>query len=286
VLQDLFTGLSVGIVYAMVGVGFVIVHRITGMVNFAQGELAMLGAFGAVVAVRGLPVILSLPVGAVVGALAGLLLYGLVIHPLRNQGLLVQTIATLGAALVLRSVAQLLFGSQPYSVPPLTGGAPLEIGGASLSRQSIWLLALAAVTYAALKYFFDRTMTGRAMSACAINRYAAGVVGVDVVAMAALAFAISGGITGLFGAASAPLTFASSGAGLVLALKGFIAAILGAFDKIGLTIVGGLLVGIVEALSASQISPAYQEAIVLSVLLVLLVARPTGLTRNRVAERV
>ncbi len=285
-LQDLFTGLSVGIVYAMVGVGFVIVHRITGMVNFAQGELAMLGAFGAVVAVRGLPVILSLPVGAVVGALAGLLLYGLVIHPLRNQGLLVQTIATLGAALVLRSVAQLLFGSQPYSVPPLTGGAPLEIGGASLSRQSIWLLALAAVTYAALKYFFDRTMTGRAMSACAINRYAAGVVGVDVVAMAALAFAISGGITGLFGAASAPLTFASSGAGLVLALKGFIAAILGAFDKIGLTIVGGLLVGIVEALSASQISPAYQEAIVLSVLLVLLVARPTGLTRNRVAERV
>lgn len=285
-LQDLFTGLSVGIVYAMVGVGFVIVHRITGMVNFAQGELAMLGAFGAVVAVRGLPVILSLPVGAVVGALAGLLLYGLVIHPLRNQGLLVQTIATLGAALVLRSVAQLLFGSQPYSVPPLTGGAPLEIGGASLSRQSIWLLALAAVTYAALKYFFDRTMTGRAMSACAVNRYAAGVVGVDVVAMAALAFAISGGITGLFGAASAPLTFASSSAGLVLALKGFIAAILGAFDKIGLTIVGGLLVGIVEALSASQISPAYQEAIVLSVLLVLLVARPTGLTRNRVAERV
>lgn len=285
-LQDLFTGLSVGVVYGLIGVGFVIVHRITGMVNFAQGELAMLGAFGAVVAVRGLPVGLSLPAGALVGAAAGFLLYWLVVHPLRNHGLLVQTIATLGAALAMRSVAQLLFGTQPYAVPPLIAGPPLQIGGASLSRQAVWLLVFAALIYLLLTLFFERTMTGRAMSACAINRYAAGVVGINVVTMGVLAFVLSGAITGFVGAAAAPLTFASSGVGLVLALKGFIAAILGAFDKIGLTIVGGLLVGIVEALSASQISPAYQEAIVLSLLLVLLVARPSGLTRHRVAERV
>ncbi len=285
-LQDLFSGVSVGVVYGLVGVGFVIVHRITGMVNFAQGELAMVGAFGAVVAVRGLPVALSLPAGAAVGAGAGLMLYALVVHPLRNKGLLVQTIATLGAALVLRSLAQLAFGTQPYGAPPLTEGPPVVVGGASLTRQALWLLALAAVTYLLLTWFFDRTMTGRAMSACAVNRYAAGVVGVDVVRMAALAFVLSGAVTGFIGAAAAPLTFASSGVGLVLGLKGFIAAILGAFDKIGLTLVGGLLVGVVEALSASQISPAYQEAIVLSVLLVLLVARPTGLVRHRVTERV
>ncbi len=285
-LQDLFTGLSVGVVYGLIGVGFVIVHRITGMVNFAQGELAMLGAFGAVVAVRGLPVGLSLPAGALVGAAAGFLLYWLVVHPLRNHGLLVQTIATLGAALAMRSIAQLLFGTQPYAVPPLIAGPPLQIGGASLTRQAVWLLVFAALIYLLLTLFFDRTMTGRAMSACAINRYAAGVVGINVVTMGVLAFVISGAITGFVGAAAAPLTFASSGVGLVLALKGFIAAILGAFDKIGLTIVGGLLVGIVEALSASQISTAYQEAIVLSLLLVLLVVRPSGLTRHRVAERV
>lgn len=285
-LQDLFTGLSVGIVYGMIGVGFVIVHRITGMVNFAQGEIAMVGAFAAVVAVRGLPVPLSLPAGALVGAVVGFLLYWLVVHPLRNHGLLVQTIATLGAALVLRSLAQLWFGTQPYSAPPLTAGPPIEVAGASITRQAVWLLGLGAVVYVLLKYFFDRTMTGRAMSACAVNRYAAGVVGINVVTMGVLAFVISGAVTGLIGAAAVPLTFASTGVGLILALKGFIAAILGAFDKIGLTIVGGLLVGIVEALSASQISTAYQEVIVFSILLVLLVVRPTGLTRNRVAERV
>lgn len=285
-LQDLFTGLSVGIVYGLVGVGFVIVHRITGMVNFAQGELAMVGAFGAVVAVRGLPVALSLPAGAAVGAAAGLALYALVVHPLRNSGLLVQTIATLGAALVLRSVAQLFFGTQPYSVPPLTGGPPLVVGGATLARQAVWLLVLGLLVYLALTWFFERTMTGRAMSACAVNRYAAGVVGVDVVTMAALAFVLSGAVTGFIGAAAVPLTFASSGIGLVLALKGFIAAILGAFDKIGLTLVGGLLVGVVEALAASQVSPAYQEAVVLTLLLLLLVLRPSGLTRHRVSERV
>lgn len=285
-LQDLFTGLSVGVVYGVIGAGFVIVHRISGMVNFAQGELAMVGAFGGVIAVKGLPVPLTLPAGAAVGAVAGLLLYWLVIHPLRNHGLLVQTIATLGAGLFLRSLAQLYFGTQPYDVPPLTGGPSLEIAGASIARQAVWLLALTAVIYVGLTVFFERTMAGRAMSACAVNRYAAGVVGINVVSMGALAFVLSGAITGFIGAAAVPLTFATSGMGLALALKGFIAAILGGFDKIGVTIVGGLLVGIVEAFSASTISTAYQEVIVLSVLLVLLVVRPTGLTRHRVAERV
>jgi branched-chain amino acid transport system permease protein len=285
-LQDVFTGLSVGIVYGVIGAGFVVVHRITGMVNFAQGELAMVGAFGGVVAARGLPVALSIPAGAAAGAAAGLLLYWLVIHPLRNQGLLVQTIATLGAALVLRSLAQLIFGTQPYDAPPLTAGQPLRVGDASLTRQALWVIGITVLLYVLLKVFFDRTMAGRAMSACAVNRYAAGVVGINVVTMGALAFLISGAITGAVGAAAVPLTFASASVGLGLALKGFIAAILGGFDKIGLAIVGGLLVGIVESLSASPISTAYQEVIVLGLLLVLLIARPTGLTRQRVAERV
>lgn len=285
-LQDLFTGLSVGLVYGIVGAGFVVVHRITGMVNFAQGELAMAGGFGAVVAARVLPPGLSVLVGALVGAVAGLALYGLVVHPLRRHGLLVQTIATLAAALVLRSLAQLVFGTQPYPLAPFTEGGPLRIGGASIAYQALWLLAITVALYVALTWFFDRSTTGRAMSACAVNRYAAGVVGVNVVAMAAVAFAISGAITGLAGAVAAPLAFASAASGLGLALKGFVAAILGGFDKIGLAIVGGVLVGVVESFAASTISTAYQEVIVLGLLLVLLVVRPSGLTRLRVSERV
>jgi branched-chain amino acid transport system permease protein len=179
-----------------------------------------------------------------------------------------------------------MFGSRPYSIKPFTDGPALRIGDAAIARQAVWLLAIIAVVYLLLNVFFDRTMIGRAMSACAINRYAAGIVGINVVTMALIAFVISGAVTGLIAATAVPLAFATASSGLALALKGFIAAILGGFDKIGLTIVGGVLVGFVESLSASTISTAYQEVIVLVALLVLLVVRPAGLTRIRVTNRV
>lgn len=285
-LQELVSGLSVGVVYGLVGVGFVIIHRITGMVNFAQGELAMLGGFGAVVATQHLPGALGPLAGALVGAIAGLVLYVLVVHPLRSKGLLIQTIATLGAGAVLRSGAQLLFGTQPQTVAPITAGDPYAVAGVFVPRQVVWLLILALLVFLVLTWFFARTMVGRAMSACAVNRFAAGLVGIEVGLMSAAAFVLSGAVTGTVGAAAAPLAFVSAGAGLGLALKGFIAAILGGFESIGLALVGGLLVGVVEAYCASLISTSYQGVIVLGLLLVLLVVRPTGLTRQRVADRV
>src|SRR5690606_37715193 len=164
VLQDAFTALSVGSVYGVVGAGYVIIHRITGMVNFTQGDLAMAGAFGAVVAASWMPTGAAMAVGAVVGAIAGLLVYVLAVHPLRNQGLLVQIIATLGAAIVLRSIAQLIFGTEPYSLDPLTAGPPVRVAGASMPRQVLWLVAIMVLLYIALKAFFDHTMVGRDMS--------------------------------------------------------------------------------------------------------------------------
>lgn len=286
VLQDAFTALSVGTVYGVVGAGYVIVHRITGMVNFAQGELAMAGAFGAVIAAHGLPAGAATVVGAIVGGLVGLLLYVLAIHPLRNQGLLVQTIVTLGAAIVLRSLAQLFFGTKPYSIDVLTGGPPIHVGGASMPRQVVWLVGVTILLYLLLAAFFDRTMIGRAMRACAINRYASGLVGINAVTMAALAFTISGVICGLMGALQVPLAFATAGMGLPLSLKGFVAAILGGFDKIGLAMFGGILVGFLESFTASTVSTSYQDVVVFGLLLVLLIARPAGLTRLRVSERV
>lgn len=285
-LQALFTGASVGIVYGVVGAGYVVIHRITGMVNFGQGDLAMAGAFGAVAVSGFLPMPFAVPVGGLVGAVLGLAIYRLAVHPLRNHGLLVQTIVTLGAGLVIRFAAQLIFGTRPYKLQPFTSGRPFNILGASLPQQTLWLLGIAVVLYVFLSTFFDRTMTGRALSACAVNRYAAGVVGINVVTMAGIAFAISGALTGIMGAAEAPLSFATVGSGAALGLKGFIAAILGGFDRLGVAIAGGVLVGVVESWSAAAISTSYQDVIVLSLLLILLVARPSGLTRLRVSERV
>jgi len=285
-VQALLTGLAVGTVYGVVGVGYVLIHRITGMVNFSQGDLAMAGSFGAVVAAKGLPGPVAMLAGGVTGAVMALLVYRLAIHPLRNKGTLVQTIATLGAAIVIRGAAQLVFGTGPYSLKPLSGGGPLRLFGGSFPIQAVWLVVVAVVVVLALRQFFDKTMTGRALSACAVNRYAAGVVGINVVTMATIAFAISGGVTGLIGAMQVPLNFATAGVGLTLSLKGFIAAILGGFDRIGLTLGGGILVGVVEAFAAAGVSSSYQDVIVLSLLLVLLIARPSGLTRMKVSERV
>jgi branched-chain amino acid transport system permease protein len=285
-VQALLTGVSVGIVYGVVGVGYVVIHRITGMVNFSQGDLAMAGAFGAVVAARGLPGPVAMLAGAATGAVLALLVYRLAIHPLRDKGTLVQTIATLGAAIVIRGVAQLVFGTEPYSLKPLTEGGPLRIMGGSFAYQAVWLLLVVVVLFVVLKLFFDKTMTGRALSACAVNRYAAGVVGINVVTMATIAFAVSGGVTGLVGAMQVPLNFATVGVGLTLSLKGFIAAILGGFDRMGLALVGGVIVGVFEATTAAAISTSYQDVIVLSLLLILLIVRPSGLTRVTVSDRV
>lgn len=284
--QILLSGLGVGIVYGLVGAGYVVVHRMTGMVNFAQGDLAVLGAFGAVVASAVLPPLLAIFVGGLVGGAGGLLLYVLAIHPLRNQGLLVQTIVTLGAAIVIRSTLQLIFGTGPRQFDPISSGPPLQLFGASIARQYVWMLAIAAALYLALWWFFDKTMTGRALSACAVNRFAAGVVGINVVAMATIAFCVSGAISGVAGSAQVPVAFATVGSGLVLGLKGFIAAILGGFDKLGLAMVGGILIGWVEAASATMISTSYAEIIVFGLLLGLLIARPAGLTRLKASERV
>lgn len=286
VLQDLFTGVSSGSVYGAIGVGYVVIHRITGMVNFAQGDIAVAGAFGAVAVSSQLPPGAAVGAGALTGGAIGALLYALAIHPVRRHGLLVQTIVTLGVALVLRSLAQLIYGTGPYTFRPFTDAGPIEVAGAVLQSQAVAVALLALLLYAALSAFFERTMTGRAMSACAVNRYAASLLGINPALMALAAFTVAGAAVGLVAAAQTPLTFVSSGAGLALSLKGFIAAVLGGFERVGLALAGGVLVGVFESVAASSLSAAYQDVIVLGALLALLLLRPSGLSRTTVAERV
>ncbi|MGO4385084.1 branched-chain amino acid ABC transporter permease [Specibacter sp. RAF43] len=285
-MQGILTGLTLGVVYGIVGAGYVIIHRMTGMVNFAQGDIAMAGAFGAVVASAWMPSFFAAIVGGLLGAALALVLYRFAIRPLRSKGTLVQTIATLGAAIVIRSVVQLIFGSQPYSMPAFISGDPINIAGGTIAIQGLVLIAIAVALYFALSFFFDKTLIGKALSACAINPYAARVVGINVAFMATAAFLVSGAISGFIGAGATPLAFATVSSGLALSLKGFIAAILGGFDKIGLTIVGGFLVGLAESLIAIYISTSYQELIIMAALICLLVLRPAGLTRLRVSQRV
>jgi branched-chain amino acid transport system permease protein len=284
-LQAIFTGLTNGAVYGVIGVGFVVIHRITGVINFAQGDFAVAGAFAVIVFAGLVPLWLAVALGMAVAALISVLLFGAAVYPLRKAGLLVQTIVTLGAAIVVRSVIQLIFGTQPYQLPAFTSGAPIRISGASLTLQTLWLVGGAIAIWLLLSWFFERTLLGKAVTACAVNRYAAGIVGINPDLMAALSFALSGAIAGGIAATQTPLTFMTVSAGLALSLNGFVASVLGGLEKIGTTIIGGFLLGILEAATAIFVSSQYQGLISLALLLTLLVFRPSGLTRARTVAR-
>lgn len=286
VTQLLFTAVATGALYGAIGIGFVIVHRLTGMVNFAMGDIAVAGAFGAVVASAVMPPLVAIAVGALVAGVVSILMYHLAIHPLRKQSLMVQTIVTLGIGIVLRSILQLIFGTGPRHFEPITPGGPINIFGAPVLSQSIWLIGLTVVAYVGLALFFDRTLAGKALSAFSINSYAAGIVGIGLTGMATIAFALSGAIAGGILAAQVPTSFITASAGLALGLKGFIAAILGGFDKLGLTLVGGMLVATVEVLFARFVDAAQAPTVVFALLIILLIVRPEGLTRKVAVDRV
>jgi branched-chain amino acid transport system permease protein len=285
-MQILLSALALGALYGALGIGFVIVHRLTGMVNFAMGDIAVAGAFGAVVAGTLLPPLLAIVVGAVTAGAVSVVMYHAALYPLRQHSLMVQTIVTLGVGILIRSLLQLIFGTGPGRFDPITGGASLEILGGNIPRQSVWLIALTVVSFIALAFFFDRTLSGKALSAFSVNAYAAGIVGISLPVMATIGFALSGAVAGGILAAQVPTSFITAGAGLALGLKGFIAAILGGFDRLGLTLVGGFLVALVEVFVARNIAADQSSTVVFLLLIVLLVLRPQGLTREVAADRV
>lgn len=286
VMQVVLSALALGALYGSVGAGFVIVYRMSGMVNFAQGNIAVAGGFGAVAASKFLPPLLAVLAGALVAAAVSVLMYFLTIRPLRGQGLLTQTIVTLAVGTVIQSVLQLVFGTAPHQFDPITAGHSINVLGGHIPIESIWLIGLSVVAYLALAYFFDRTMIGKALTACAVNRYAAGVVGISFGAMAAVAFALAGAMAGGIESVQVPTSFISAGDGLVLGLNGFIAATLGGFNKLGATMTGGFLVALVAQAFSRYVSAGQATTVVFIALVLLLVLRPEGLTRKVAADRV
>lgn len=286
-LQATFSGLGAGVVYGLLGIGFVITHRITGVLNFAQGHIAVTGAFGAVLAAdAGLPIGLAVLVGALVAAVVSAVVYVAAVRPLRRTGLLEQSMVTLGCSILMLAGLQLAFGTEPRSLVPFSGGDPIQIGGAALSRQTVWIVVVGLAMTLVLYWFFERTALGTAVRACAVNRYAAEVVGINVTAMAVFSFALSGLVSGAIVASQAPLTFVTFSAGLTLTLKGFVAAAVAGMDNVTAALIGGVLLGLLEAWSTLVISSSYQNLVALGLLLVVLVLRPTGLAKVRVSERV
>jgi branched-chain amino acid transport system permease protein len=286
-LQFFFSGLTVGAVYALVALGFTLIYNASDVINFAQGEFVMLGGMLTVFAtLAGAPVPLAAVIAIIVTIAIGLALHRFAIEPARGASAVALIMITIGASIFLRGAAQVVFDKRFHSLPHWFGADPIRVGGAAILPQSLVVLAGAAIIVVLLWVFIDRTLLGKAVIATAANRLAARLVGINTRKIVGLSFAVSAAIGAIAGIFVTPITLTSSEVGTMLALKGFAAAMLGGIGSALGAVVGGLVLGMLEAFSAGYLSSQYKDAIAFLVILAVLFAMPQGLLGKGKVERV
>lgn len=285
--QYLLTGLTIGAIYALVALGFVIIYNASHVINFAQGEFVMIGGMATVAfAGAGLPLALAIPAAVLAAVAAGLALEKLAVEPARGASVVTLIIITIGASILLRGLAALVWDKKIHALRPFSGEQPIAFAGATILPQSLWVLGVTLLIVLALAGFFGRTLTGKAMLAASHNPLAARLCGINVRFVLLLSFGLSAALGAIAGILVAPITLTSWDVGVMLGLKGFAAAILGGLGSGAGAIAGGLLLGVAESLGAGYVSSAYKDAIAFVIILVVLLFLPSGLFGRRSAERV
>jgi branched-chain amino acid transport system permease protein len=276
-IQLLIAGLMVGSIYGLIGIGFTTIYNVTGIVNFAQGDFAMVGALSAIsLYAAGLPLWAAIALAIVLVGVLAALIERVALRPVGThvtRGI----IATIGIGVVLQGAAVLLWGTEAQPMPPFSGEKPFRLGGVTLLPQTLWIVGTAAALMILLYLFFQRTYPGKIMRACAINPFAAQLMGIRIGAIRTFSFFLSGMFGAIGGIIVAPVALTQYDSGISLGIKGFVACIIGGFgNPIGAAI-GGLLLGVLEAMSSGFISSGFKNAISFILLLVFLSLRPGGL---------
>jgi len=286
-LQYLAGGLTAGLIYALVALGFSIIFNASRAINFAQGEFVMIGGMSAVTLVGlGLPLLAAVPLAVLAAVVVGLALEKLAIEPARNADTVTLIIITIGASLLLRGLAQRVWDKRVHALPAFSGDAPLQFLGATILPQSLWVLGGAGLAVAGLSWFFGRTLFGKAMLATSYNPLAARLVGINTRTVLFVSFGLAAMLGALGGVLIAPITFTSYDSGIMLGLKGFAAAMLGGLGSFSGAVLGGVLLGLAESLGAGFVSSAYKDAIAFVIILAVLFFMPGGLRGARRTERV
>jgi len=270
------SGLAIGCAFALVGSGFVVVHRVTRVVNFTQGTLAVFGAMISYSLLsNGLPHGVA-EVLAVLGAGAIGLVFGFIALARRGTTPFISLMITLGLSIFSSAVIILVWGQDPLSPPGVTGS--VSIAGASFETQRLLVAVVAVAVFAALWLFFDYSYAGKGLTAAASNPRAASLVGINVRRMGLISFAIAGLLGGIAGVLIAPTNAVSFSSDLSLALSGFAAAVFGGLTNLWRTLLGGLVLGVVGQLVAGYWNGSYQTAIALVMMLVIMIARHRSLS--------
>lgn len=286
-VQLAFAGISVGCVYALVALGFVLIYRATNVVNFAQGDFAMVAAFFVVTLFTAshLPYWVSFLL-----VLLGMLIFGVVFElavyfPLRNRSFMPVIISTLGASIFLENSALRVFGPAPLRVRGLLPPGGLRWHGVYFDNQYLAIIGLTVLLVIGQYLVFERTVIGKKLQATSQDKDMARLLGIPVSRMIALTFAYSAALGGLAGMLVAPIIFVSVGMGSSIALKAFAASIIGGFGNVTGAIVGGLLLGLAEQFGSAYISLAYRDAYGFLLLILFLLVRPHGIFGEKVGEK-
>lgn len=287
IIQLIFSGLTIGSIYALIATGFVITYNITGVLNFAQGEFAMLGAMISISLVSaGMPQIPAFILTILCVFLIGTLFERVAIHPARRSKGSTMIIITIGVAIAVRGIALLIWGTDPKILPPFTEGKPLNILGAVIQLQSLWAIGVTLISLFFMYVFFERTYMGKAVTACVVNRFAAQLMGIRPEKMSLIAISVSAALGAIGGIVIAPISGATYEMGLMLGMKAFIAAVIGGLTNAPAAIVGALIVGLLEAFTEGLWSSGYKDLIIFGVLLLVLFFLPNGLFAKMSGKRV
>jgi branched-chain amino acid transport system permease protein len=302
-LQQIINGLVQGSVYALVALGYTMVYGILGLINFAHGEVVMIGAMVALAAIQMLlvaafsPVLVLLLSVLIAVAVCMVLGYGIeriAYRPLRHAPRLAPLITAIGVSIVLQHVAMIIWGREYFSFPPLLPNASHNIGGAIINEVQIIIVVIAIVMMVALMLLVHRTRLGRAMRAVAENPTAASLMGVNINRVISSTFMLGSALAAIAGImVSANYGVVHYYMGFLLGLKAFTAAVLGGIGNLRGAMLGGVLLGLIESLGAGYIGPLtggllgshYQDALAFFVLIAVLIFKPSGLLGERVAER-
>jgi branched-chain amino acid transport system permease protein len=284
-LQTLIGGLSLGAIYALVAMGFSLVYRTMGLVNFAHADVLMIGAFTASTFYTSsrLPFALAMALAIGVTGVIGLFIER-VLRPLENKDFTLMLIGTIGFGMVLQAVAVLIWGATGRAVASPVKSAPLDLFGLRIRTYDLVVLAIAAVAVVLLAGFLQRTKRGAAMQAVAMDHEAATAVGIHVGRSNAIAFAIGAGLAALAGGLVGPLLYVNPTMGGPIGIKGFAAAMMGGCGNIPGAIVGGLAIGILDSFAAGHFQ-GYSELVVFLVFTVIIMIRPTGLFGETTVSR-
>ncbi|WP_329263567.1 branched-chain amino acid ABC transporter permease [Streptomyces sp. NBC_01478] len=284
-LQTLVGGLSLGAVYALVAMGFSLVYRTMGLVNFAHADIAMIGAYAASTfyLTSKLPFVVAMVVAIVVTGAIGLVIER-VLRPLENKDFDLMLIGTIGFGIVLQAVAILIWGTTGRAVPSPVRAAPLDLFGIRVRTYDLLVMGVAALAVIGLAWFLARTKRGAAMQAVAMDHEAATAVGIDVGRSNALAFSVGAGLAALAGGLVGPMLYVDASLGGALGIKGFAAAMLGGFGSIPGAVVGGLAIGVLDSYAAGHFQ-GYSVLVTFLVFTVAIMIRPTGVFGERTVSR-